>query len=96
MKSLKTVQSELASFQERGITVKNAQGEEISHSMKGARPSTANKSKDTLSKSSRPSQMNPDGGVGPSQDFLTPFIPTCVAEFFFADEKGDLPKYLDL
>lgn len=34
--------------------------------------------------------------MGPGQDFATPFIPTTVAEFFFADENGDLPKYLDL
>lgn len=40
--------------------------------------------------------MNPDGGIGPGQDFITPFVPTTVAEFFFADEKGDLPRYLDL
>lgn len=79
MKSFKSVQAELASFQERGISVKNDRGEEI---------------KPKQSSVSRPTMMNPD--VGPGQDFVTTFIPTTVAEFFFADEKGELPRYLDL
>jgi hypothetical protein len=58
MKSFKSVQAELASFQERGITVKNERGEEIRPSLMGA-------PKQSQATKARPSMMNPDGGIGP-------------------------------
>ena len=69
-------------------------------SVKSERPSS--KSKKTMKDALRPSLMKKTQSdieqIIPSQPTDTPvtFVPQTVAEFFFADEQGNLPMFLDM
>lgn len=84
VRTFKSVMSELASFQERGITVVKD------------RASLAVGKKSMFSQREREGTLvDRENGIIDNEP-SAPFIPQTVAEFFFADDEGELPRHLDL